>query len=261
MWNQEHNTNQPSNTTAHPDDWEAQRESLSAYIDGQLAPGERAALEEHIATCARCAAEIGDLRRTVRLLRALPAPALPRSFALPESATQPVPARPATLRPPRRSARAARSAPWAGVAQWVGGLAAVAGLLILFSGALSGLPLGGHQTAAGMSAAPDNVAHSPVSDRSATMAPTTQGTYGANQSATGTPANTAIGTGTPPGQTSVPSPTQAGERQPPSTFDRARAAPAPILPLAGGGLALGGGLVFVAGSLARRRAQVVGRSH
>ncbi|HKS68809.1 MAG TPA: zf-HC2 domain-containing protein, partial [Ktedonobacterales bacterium] len=64
-------------------DREVLRERLSAYLDGELAPGDDAALERHLATCAECRDELAGLREVRALLRALPQPALPRSFALP----------------------------------------------------------------------------------------------------------------------------------------------------------------------------------
>ncbi len=38
---------------------------LSEYLDDELAPGERAALEAHLSTCADCRATLDDLRRVV----------------------------------------------------------------------------------------------------------------------------------------------------------------------------------------------------
>jgi hypothetical protein len=62
------------------------RRDLSAYIDGELDAGERARLERHLAGCTACRGELEELRRTVQLLRMVPAVAPPRSFALPLSA-------------------------------------------------------------------------------------------------------------------------------------------------------------------------------
>jgi Putative zinc-finger len=58
-------------------------ERLSAYIDNQLAPLERAQLERHLRDCARCQASHASLRWTVSLVKQAPAPALPRAFTLP----------------------------------------------------------------------------------------------------------------------------------------------------------------------------------
>jgi anti-sigma factor RsiW len=44
---------------------------LSEYVDGELATGERAALEAHLATCADCQATLEELRRVVARARSL----------------------------------------------------------------------------------------------------------------------------------------------------------------------------------------------
>jgi hypothetical protein len=44
---------------------------LSEYVDGELANGERHALETHLATCADCRATVDDLRKIVGRARAL----------------------------------------------------------------------------------------------------------------------------------------------------------------------------------------------
>jgi Putative zinc-finger len=44
---------------------------LSEYVDGDLANGERSALEAHLTTCAECRATVEDLRRVVARARAL----------------------------------------------------------------------------------------------------------------------------------------------------------------------------------------------
>lgn len=44
---------------------------LSEYLDGELAAGERSALEAHLATCADCSATIEELRRVVARAKAL----------------------------------------------------------------------------------------------------------------------------------------------------------------------------------------------
>jgi anti-sigma factor RsiW len=44
---------------------------LSEYLDDELPPGERAALEGHLAQCAGCSATLADLRRVVARARAL----------------------------------------------------------------------------------------------------------------------------------------------------------------------------------------------
>ncbi len=62
-------------------------ERLSAYIDNQLSPAEKADLEARLAQDAQLRAGLDDLRRTVRALRNLPTVKPPRSFTLtPEQA-------------------------------------------------------------------------------------------------------------------------------------------------------------------------------
>ncbi len=58
-------------------------EQLSALLDGEVSAEERTQWEAHLKTCQRCQQELAALRQTVALLRALPQPALPRSFELP----------------------------------------------------------------------------------------------------------------------------------------------------------------------------------
>jgi hypothetical protein len=141
--------------------WEERREQLSALLDNELAAAERAELEAHLQSCATCRAELESLRRARALLRALPQPALPRSFLLPlEPATQPsadnlaepphARQRPAAP-PPARPARLAPIAPGATksnrlrrpvqVVRWLSTVAAVLGVLLLAGSVLSNLPL------------------------------------------------------------------------------------------------------------------------
>ncbi|MBI4497212.1 MAG: zf-HC2 domain-containing protein [Chloroflexi bacterium] len=58
------------------------QEQLSASLDGRLEEREQAALERHLAGCARCREELAQLRATVALLRRMPAVPPPRSFVL-----------------------------------------------------------------------------------------------------------------------------------------------------------------------------------
>ena len=44
---------------------------LSEYLDGELAAGERSALETHLATCADCRATLGELQRVVARAKSL----------------------------------------------------------------------------------------------------------------------------------------------------------------------------------------------
>jgi tetratricopeptide (TPR) repeat protein len=51
------------------DDW---TDRLSEYVDDELTPGERAALDAHLSSCRDCAATIADLRAVVERARDLP---------------------------------------------------------------------------------------------------------------------------------------------------------------------------------------------
>jgi anti-sigma factor RsiW len=54
-------------------------EAFSAYIDGELPPGERAHVEEHLAMCIQCRVSLERFRRTVGRLGTLKRPA-PSNF-------------------------------------------------------------------------------------------------------------------------------------------------------------------------------------
>jgi len=54
---------------------------LSAYLEHDLGDAERAAMDAHLAACARCAGDLADLRDTVDLLRRLPDPEPPPFLA------------------------------------------------------------------------------------------------------------------------------------------------------------------------------------
>lgn len=78
---------------------ERARENLSAFLDGQLPPQERARVERHLQECTDCRAELASLRQTVELLHQVPAVRLPRSFLLPVGEA----VRPRRARAPRLS--------------------------------------------------------------------------------------------------------------------------------------------------------------
>ncbi len=121
---------------------EYRQEQLSAALDGMLEPDEQAALDTHLAGCETCARELEELRQVRLLLRAVPEPALPRSFLLPtegelvapRSPTRPAERTPATnitpLRQPTRTATRTLQ-----VTRWIGTIAAVLGMA-LFLGTL-----------------------------------------------------------------------------------------------------------------------------
>ncbi len=166
----------------HERDWDAQQERLSAYLDGRLEGEERAMLDAHLTTCARCAAELTELRQVVRLLHALPAPALPRSFTLPEPVTRQT--LPSGVRDNRTSGGRMRR--WSAAIQWAGGIAAVFGVVLLLSSALVGAHLG-QESMAG-STAPYAPSHAQLgSSDTATPGSSSGTTAGNGASASGSP--------------------------------------------------------------------------
>jgi hypothetical protein len=90
-------------------------EALSAYLDGQLSPAKRQALESHLGTCGQCQWNLQTLRTTVQWTRDLPVVPVPRTFTIP------VPAKPA--REPR----------WRWSLPVLQGATAVVALLFVFS--------------------------------------------------------------------------------------------------------------------------------
>ncbi len=111
-----------------PDVSERDIEQLSAYIDEQLPPEERAALEERLREDAALRAELDAMQRTVSLIRALEPMRAPRDFTL---STQDV-AGIEQEEPPQRIVRPAfRSG-------WIVGLAAA--IVVVLVGILVALP-------------------------------------------------------------------------------------------------------------------------
>jgi hypothetical protein len=90
-------------------------EALSAYLDGQLSPAKRQALESHLGTCGQCQWNLQTLRTTVQWTRELPVVPVPRAFTIP------VPAKPA------------RETRWRWSLPVLQGATAVAALLFVFS--------------------------------------------------------------------------------------------------------------------------------
>jgi anti-sigma factor RsiW len=130
-------------------------EQLSALLDNKLSLAEQDACNAHLQSCQLCQHELASLQQTAALLRAMPKPALPRSFALSTGITylQDAPPRQveATNTPPRRR--------WPHYVQRslraMSTIAAVIGFIFLLSGVL---PLlihgGGVATTATSSSAP-----------------------------------------------------------------------------------------------------------
>ena len=53
---------------------------LSAYLDAELAPADRARVSAHLEDCARCALQLAELRATATMIAALPSPRPSRSL-------------------------------------------------------------------------------------------------------------------------------------------------------------------------------------
>lgn len=178
---------------------EHRQEQLSAALDAMLSADEQAALDAHLAGCETCTRELEELRQVRMLLRAMPQPALPRSFLLPaegELVAPGVPApaeqrRPAPnvtpLRQPGRRASRTLS-----VTCWVGTLAAVLGLALFLGTLLPGLTSQGGAYSTSAPAAAQNGSSNSAVARTATHetnpSPTNSLTTGGekDQSATAT---------------------------------------------------------------------------
>lgn len=224
----------------HTADWDTQFGQLSAYADGELDPTSRAALEAHLPHCPRCQAALADLRAVKAVLGAMPAPALPRSFAIPED--EPLPLVSAGRAQAREARRGGTGA--ARLAQWLGGIAAAVGLTLLLGSALVHLP-----TPAPSAANAPGFGAAASRAPTATLAPT--GSTTGSQSAQ-TPAQTSA----EPDKSATPAPatpTPAAEREASSDNSSASASQPPVAPIAGATLLIAGGASFVAGRGAERR--------
>jgi hypothetical protein len=62
------------------------KERLSAYLDGELLPREREAVEQHLAGCSSCRWEVETLRQTVQWASEMPVVPIPRVFTIPAQA-------------------------------------------------------------------------------------------------------------------------------------------------------------------------------
>ena len=123
------------------------RESLSAYVDGEVTEAERLQVERHLETCADCRAEADSLRSLVGLLRRMPEIEPPRSFTLAE-APAPVRGMPALQWALRTTA-----------------LSTAFVLAVVFSADLAGV-LPGDPAGIGVAPAPVNVQQSDMSQES-----------------------------------------------------------------------------------------------
>ncbi len=236
-------------------EWERQREQLSAFLDGELSEGERIALERHLQGCAACQRSLAELRQVRALLRALPVPALPRAFTLPESGAVPESLRPAARRPAASAARLRL----AGAAQSVGTLAAAVGLVVLLGSGIVGLsqsvrlsPTGAFSAGAPAS---NQAGGSSAQDRNTQRTP---GNFSGGVTATpngNATQSTAVDRGaTPtPTPTATPSPTPTESASPARHSFGVEPPSVPVVPLTGAGLLVGGAGLALAGRSARRR--------
>jgi hypothetical protein len=126
-------------------------EQLSALLDKQLSPQEWAVCQAHLRACQQCQGVLADLRQTSVLLRALPQPALPRSFVLPATITSPAgqishPETRATVTPITRGRRSAWPTYLRVSTRFISTIAAALGIFFLLSGLLVSLPHAGSAT-------------------------------------------------------------------------------------------------------------------
>jgi len=194
-------------------EWEAQLERLSAYADDELDAPDRAAVEAHLPTCDRCRAALAELCAVRGLLRAMPSPALPRSFRLPEDVPAPVQldTAPRSIRTSAR--RSYAHSPAVLAAQWLGGLAAAVGLILLLGTAIVQIAPHGYNSAAG-SAAP--ILSTATTGREAPAQTATRPSQAEGPSTTGGPPHTQtpeVPINQTPSPTSSPSPTPGAGTQ------------------------------------------------
>src|SRR5262249_14091752 len=176
---------------------DALQERLSAYLDDMLAAEERGRLEAHLAGCGACRQQLAHLGQVRALLRQLPQPALPRSFALPMEVAAAGPSRPTPLRSIPRRRRASRAA---SAVHWLGTGAALLGLALLLGTAVLGggrvvTTSSGAAPASGAAGASSDTAHSSSDNKLQQASPATSTTFA---STGGTPSAPSAGTPTTP---------------------------------------------------------------
>jgi anti-sigma factor RsiW len=229
--------------------WDQQLEQLSAYLDNEVDERERAALEQHLPTCEECRRALEELGQSHTLLRALPTPALPRSFRLPETGAVPEPlsrsgrssATALSFSDQRAGARRARAL------QWIGGLVAALGLFLLIGTTLAG---GFHSPAANSSASSlggVSSAHAPSSNTE-TRVP--------SQSASGSDSPTQLERPTAtatPGRVSSQPPVAAATPAVITPATNTGENPLPLGPLAGAALLMSGTGLLVGGTILVRK--------
>ncbi len=229
----------------HIGDWDEQRERLSAYLDGEMSEGERVALEQHLPACEQCQGALDDLREVRALLKAMPMPAPPRSFAIPTTGAVPMPLAAAAMERSEGSARqpAARGGGrWSGVMQALGGFVAAAGVILVLGSALMGA--GPHNFASRSSAEAGSAARP---SQTGQQDKNTSTAYGSRQV---TPTR-AIQAQETPNPTPVPTPNVSAGTDSPIYGPNQPAGP-PVVPI-GAGMVGGGAVLFIAGRVAGRR--------
>jgi hypothetical protein len=178
-------------------------EQLSALLDKQLSPQEWAVCQAHLRTCQQCQGVLADLRQTSVLLRALPQPALPRSFVLPATITSPAgqisrPETRATVTPITRGRRSAWPTYLRVSTRFISTIAAALGIIFLLSGLLVSLPRAGSATSS--AAAPVNApSYSNTAGHGVTQTPninTSHNTHPQKDTATRLLPTSTAGTGT-----------------------------------------------------------------
>ena len=184
-------------------------EQLSAFLDAQLSPAEQAEYNAHIESCQRCQGALASLRQTVALLRAMPQPAVPRSFALPAGVTY-------LQEPATRQGEPAYTPARRGLPHYMqrslrimSTIAAVIGFIFLLSGVLPMLIHGGGTmtTSAGSATAP-------ASPNNKAMQPNEKAT---NNAPTHTPNKTSPSAGSSPAGTPARGSTPAARTEPKKT--------------------------------------------
>lgn len=264
----------------HPHaDPKGQRALLAAWLDDELAPAERAELDRHLDACGWCRDEVAAQREVRGLLRALPAPPLPRSFALPAAGPSAAPSSPIsqpTVGVVARRARvvttfpdlastATRGSRAIAITQRVGGLAAALGFALLVGYLVlgrSGQPLTADTTGGSLYAPARNSSGAQATSPAAPTTPTSHLPAGVSGPPPGTgtaaTATAQANTGATATTQTPTSATRTSQQNPEQTSTTTPAVneastTAPAVPLVGGGLLGGGLLVFVSAGVARRR--------
>ena len=194
------------------------RELLSAYVDGELAPGELLRVEQHLRRCQSCAGEVDALRQTIALVSSLEEVEPPADFHAKLHARLVEQGPPASRRTPM-------ARPWRRRVQWASAAAAAAVLgLSLASYQLSSHGAAGLEASGQAAIAPQNPPQQVVDNttpKEATPPAVTQpgskpqGGNGGSQSA---PSNT--GSGVKPSN-----PTQSTQITPPGPTDTTTTGP------------------------------------